>query len=109
MLHNDQLEVDFGDAPILTQIAVLIYRSWRQFYRSPSNLAGKLVTIFLIPFIMSSLYFDIADRAPASIIDEPKQLREFLQDFTSFIFMSTYFVFAMAVYDSVLICTALMI
>ena len=78
-------------------------RAFKNCYRLPSNQLNKLVTAIMIPAMLGILYFKIADNAPVDF-----QAR-YLSDLIAFIFISLYFVFAMNVYDTIMICKSLLI
>lgn len=50
------------------------------------------------------MYIGAADGAPADINKDPSAFNKFALTFPAFIFMSSYFVFAMNTYDTVLVC-----
>lgn len=90
-------------APFCQQFQPLFMRSFRNFYRTPSNQLNKLVTAFLIPIFLGLLYSGIGDDIQAGY-DQTT-----LFNFFCFLFMAHFFVFTMNVYDTALVCNAFVI
>lgn len=65
---------------------------------------NKLVAAFLIPIVLGLMYLGAADGAPPDIAADPLAFTKFALEFPAFIFMSSYFVFAMNTYDTILVC-----
>ena len=90
---------DKASAPFCKQFQPLFMRSFRNFIRTPSNQLNKLVTAFLIPVFLGVLYSGIGDDISVGY-DQTTLFNLFC-----FLFMSQYFVFAMNIYDTALVCT----
>ena len=73
-------------------------RALKNFYRSPSNQLNKLVTAIMIPLLFGILFFRIAENAP-QVFEQ-----SYFKDFISFLFMGPFFLFAMNVYDTTMVC-----
>jgi hypothetical protein len=88
-------------APFCDQFQSLFDRSFKAFIRTPSNQLNKFVTTFLIPIFLGILYNNIGGQVPSTfdLMDQ-----SFLFNFFCFIFMAQYFVFAMNVYETILVC-----
>lgn len=59
---------------------------------------------FLIPVFLGIMYIGAADGAPSDINADPLAFTKFALAFPPFIFMSSYFVFALNTYDTCLVC-----
>ena len=80
----------------------LMKRAFKNFYRTPSNQSGKAICLFLVPFLISTLYYDIGGKAVPFAPTE--EFMTFLRDYSACMFLSVFFTFAMNIYDTVLVC-----
>ena len=80
------------------QLSPLLSRSFKNFYRLPSNQLNKIASAIMMPFLLGIMYFQIGNKAPADF-----ELQYFL-DLVAFYFMGIYFVFSFNTYDTILIC-----
>lgn len=78
-------------------------RSYKNYFRTTSNLYGKVLVLIIIPIFMSALYHNIGNEFPNEL--DMITIMEYLRKVGAFIFMFTFFNFGMNVYDTVLACT----
>lgn len=90
--------------PFFKQFGPLINRSFLAFIRTPSNQFNKFIAAFIIPVFLGVMYIGCADGAPADINADPDAFTKFALSFPVFIFMSSFFVFALNTYDTILVC-----
>jgi hypothetical protein len=93
------------EASRLTQFPILFKRSFKNYFRTPSNLYGKILVLIIIPIFMCALYYNIGNDYPLDVDNfEDPLMRKYLGDVGAFIFMFTFFNFGMNLYDTVLSC-----
>jgi hypothetical protein len=90
-----------GGVPFGRQFAPLMERSFKNFYRLPSNQINKLVSAVMVPAFLGIMYYQLGNEVP-EIFDQ-----QYILNLISLLFMGTYFIFSMNVYDTSLHCTFL--
>lgn len=61
--------MSYQQAPYLVQLRVLMLRSWRNFYRIPSNIIGKAMGFLIVPLVMTIIYYNLGNDFPKQ--DDP--------------------------------------
>lgn len=49
------------EASIMKQFPVLFSRSLKNYFRTPSNLYGKILVLIIIPIFMAAMYYNIGN------------------------------------------------
>lgn len=61
MISNEPLKQSSNEVGILKQFPILFKRSFKNYFRTISNLYGKILVLIIIPIFMTALYPNIGN------------------------------------------------